>query len=82
MGHSAGLRAGTRVCISEQNLALLELNMDRIMLTVLLVCLLTSIQEEGNDQIVHIFETVQVSEYCPKLDFEGTWNIVANPDAE
>ena len=67
MGHSAGLRAGTRVrekgALDEYQLAsisstlLLTLDSE---LTVTTVCLLARLQEEGYDQALNIPKTIQV----------------------
>lgn len=75
MGHSAGLRAGTRVCERSQNWCWTAL--DRLgsissgllsaidaALTGDIVCLLARLQEEGYDQALNLPETIQVNLDC------------------
>ena len=61
MGHSHGLRAGTRVS-SFCSRRFLLLNVPFGKLTVSSVCFLKTIQEEGPYTLVDILETVQVSQ--------------------
>ena len=72
MGHSAGLRAGTRVCespmdnakhLGQTGLQQLCSTVMELELTGIIVCLLARFQEEGYDQALDILETVQVG-FC------------------
>jgi len=68
MGHSGGLRAGTRVRQSNHSLnpknrsaRLYPATINaQIKLMDSSVCLLARLQEEGYDQAVHILKTIQV----------------------
>jgi hypothetical protein len=57
MGHSAGLRAGTRVCFVDLNCFICG----QVKLTLpILVCVLARLQEEGYDPTVYLLKSIPV----------------------